>query len=234
MRTTTDRAVFFDLDGVLADSGPMVAEVAEGVLGRRGLTLEPERLRRFAGPPLRESFVTTLESTGIAESELDTAVDECVLDFRSHYRERFLDTPAFAGVREMLEAVGAIAPIAVATSKPLEFAVPLLDQLDLAGFFTTITAPQPDWPADDKTTILRTAIDAVETSIGTELRVPRCTMVGDREHDVVAARAVGMAVVAVTWGIGTRAELDAAAPDRAVDHPADVLAAIESIGNRSG
>ena len=44
-----------------------------------------------------------------------------------------------------------------------------------------------------------------------------CVYVGDAVVDVQAARAAGMAAVAVTWGAGVRDELVAARPDAVVD-----------------
>jgi len=44
-----------------------------------------------------------------------------------------------------------------------------------------------------------------------------CVYVGDATVDVVAALAAGMGAVAVTWGAGERAPLEAAAPAAVVD-----------------
>ncbi len=57
-----------------------------------------------------------------------------------------------------------------------------------------------------------------------------CVYVGDAVVDVRAARAAGMAAVAVTWGAGVRGELLAAGPDAV----ADTVAELESILLRAG
>ena len=46
--------------------------------------------------------------------------------------------------------------------------------------------------------------------------------VGDARYDVEAARAAGIAAVAVTWGAGDRASLEAAAPDAIAETPAEL------------
>lgn len=46
--------------------------------------------------------------------------------------------------------------------------------------------------------------------------------VGDAVVDVAAAKAAGMAVIAVTWGAGTREELVAAEPSAVVDTVAEL------------
>jgi phosphoglycolate phosphatase len=38
-------------------------------------------------------------------------------------------------------------------------------------------------------------------------------MIGDREHDVLAARELGLGSIGVTWGFGSEAELSAASAD---------------------
>jgi pyrophosphatase PpaX len=48
--------------------------------------------------------------------------------------------------------------------------------------------------------------------------------VGDARYDVEAARAAGTAAVAVAWGAGDRASLDAAAPDAIAETPAELAA----------
>ena len=50
--------------------------------------------------------------------------------------------------------------------------------------------------------------------------------VGDARYDVEAARAAGLAAVAVTWGAGDRASLEAAAPDAIADTPAELGAVL--------
>jgi len=52
-------------------------------------------------------------------------------------------------------------------------------------------------------------------------------MIGDREHDVLAAQANGIDSIAVTYGAGSRDELVAARPSRIVD-------SIEELGSALG
>ena len=54
-------------------------------------------------------------------------------------------------------------------------------------------------------------------------RAPAAVMIGDRRHDVDAARHHGLPVVAVAWGFGTREELAAAAPDALAATPEDLV-----------
>ena len=59
-----------------------------------------------------------------------------------------------------------------------------------------------------------------------------CVYVGDATVDVLAARAAGMAAVAVTWGAGERADLVATGPDAVLDTVPDLAAYL--LGSRDG
>jgi phosphoglycolate phosphatase len=51
-------------------------------------------------------------------------------------------------------------------------------------------------------------------------------MVGDRLHDIHAAKANGLRSIGVLWGYGGRAELEAAGAGALADTPADVPALV--------
>jgi phosphoglycolate phosphatase len=51
-------------------------------------------------------------------------------------------------------------------------------------------------------------------------------MVGDRRHDVEGAQANGIPCIGVLWGIGDRAELDAAGADAVIGSPRDLPASL--------
>jgi phosphoglycolate phosphatase len=55
----------------------------------------------------------------------------------------------------------------------------------------------------------------------------RVASVGDEVRDIDAARAVGIASLAVTWGIATEAALAAANPTRLIHKPEELLAWFE-------
>jgi phosphoglycolate phosphatase len=48
-------------------------------------------------------------------------------------------------------------------------------------------------------------------------------MIGDRSYDVEAAHANAIPAIGVTWGIGDRAELEAAGAEAIVDRPDELL-----------
>ena len=59
-----------------------------------------------------------------------------------------------------------------------------------------------------------------------------CQMIGDRMHDVRAARANGVRAIGVLWGYGSRKELAQAGAHAIVAAPEDVPAALAYNGAR--
>ena len=54
----------------------------------------------------------------------------------------------------------------------------------------------------------------------------RAVMIGDREHDIVGAKANGIHTIGVTYGYGSREELTNAGADALVDSPEEILALV--------
>jgi phosphoglycolate phosphatase len=211
----TDRIlVCLDLDGVIADSSAAIPAAINAALGPAGLgPLSLEALRPWIGPPLLESFARLLA----AEGRDQAAAAELVVRYRRHY-------PAFAaaltrgypGVPEMLAELAPVADLVVVTSKPEEFAVPILDALGLLGRFQAVFAPSLDEMDEPKAATLEKAL--AEHANG---RPPfAAVMIGDRRHDIEAAHANGLLAIGALWGFGSRSEL--------VDAGADFLAELPS------
>jgi phosphoglycolate phosphatase len=112
--------LLFDLDGTLTDPAAGITACIQHALARLGWEKSPERraLRRYIGPPLRQSFAEIL---GTNEG---TIIERAV----AAYRERFAETgiyendvyPDVAGGLVRLKGDGH--RLWVATSKPEIFA----------------------------------------------------------------------------------------------------------------
>jgi phosphoglycolate phosphatase len=211
--TTTRRqrgdAVLFDLDGVLVDSRAAISGAMNHALAANGFALRAEaELYRFIGPPLAVGFA---ELT--AQPLESAAVVACVTAYRERYAITSLtETEVFPGIEDALDDLGQRHRLAVATSKALALAEPLLAGLGLLKRFEVVAGPDLTARVEDKSTTIGAALEALD--------VERGIMVGDRSFDIAGARAHGLAAVGVTWGIGSAAEL--AAADAIVDEPAQL------------
>jgi phosphoglycolate phosphatase len=207
-RQRTD-AVLFDLDGVLVDSRAAISGAMNHALAANGFGQRPEaELYRFIGPPLAVGFAD------LTAQPVDSAVVvACVLAYRERYAVTSLrDTTVVPGIPAALDELGQRHRLAVATSKALALAEPLLATLGLRERFDLVAGPDLTAQAEDKSTTIGAALAALTAN--------RSVMVGDRSFDVIGAHAHGLAAVGVTWGIGSADEL--AAADAIADEPADL------------
>jgi phosphoglycolate phosphatase len=210
----TPVAVLFDLDGVLIDSRMAIVRCIEHGLRAVGAPVPPAAgLERFIGPPLIDAFAE------LAGPERAAA---CLAAYRERYVVSSLEeTTLVPGAREALAAIAAAVPVALATSKPHAFAGPLCERLGLAPHLQAITGPELDAPDEVKAVTVARALAALGLAAGAD-----APLVGDRRHDVDAARANGLGCVGVLWGIGDEAELRSAGADPIVSEPAALPAAL--------
>lgn len=154
----------------------------------------------------------------------DAAAASLAVDaYRSGYRDRSLTmTTLVPGISKVLEELHGHATIMVVTSKPRVFALPILQCLGVVGWFTDVFGPALDVLTEPKAVQLAAAVKAAGVSAG------QVTMVGDRHHDIDAARTVGTQSIGVTWGIGDHKELQMAGADIVLDAPTDLVSALLS------
>lgn len=194
------KSIFFDLDGTLTDTGEGVINCAELALTRLGIPL-PSRteLRTFVGPPLRESFARA----GVPADQ----IEEAMAIYRSRYNPIgiFENTP-YPGIGQLLARLKDDGHrLYVATSKPEEMALRILDRFELAPYFERICGATLDKARDSKAAVIAYLLDQA----GSQENV---VMVGDTAYDVIGASAHGIPTIGVTWGYGKAQDiLDAGA-----------------------
>lgn len=222
MALSSESVLLFDLDGVLVDSRVAITACINHALAEHDLPCRSlESLQRFIGPPLPAAFV---ELTGDAPDS--PLVASCLASYRNRYATASArDTSVIPGVADVLQGLARHLRLAVATSKPLAFAEPLLQTLGLRHFFAAVAAPDVAAQSEDKAQTIAKALAA--------LRGPdRAVMVGDRSFDILGARALSLPSIGVTWGIGDRRELEAAGADLVIDTPGQLADAATSLLNR--
>lgn len=208
-------AILLDLDGTLADSRPGIAASMRFMLAQMGHDPDAAGDVTWAvGPPIAVSIGQLLAQYG------DPRVQEGLRIYRARYSDVGLyDCAPFPGIPAMLEALAATGrPLCLATSKRRDFAERVIDHLGFRDHIPTIYGALPGGGLDDKADMLRELlrIEGYDPA-GT-------VMVGDRLHDVEAAKANGLASIGVLWGYGGQAELEAAGAGRLAASPAALAA----------
>lgn len=209
------KAILFDLDGTLTDSGEGITKCVQYALEKVGKP-EPdlEKLRCFVGPPLMEQF---MEYAGIDQMTARRAVE--------YYRERYapigiFENAVYPGVERMLKSLkekGYL--LGVASSKPEHFVQQVLDHFQLTQYFDQIAGSLMDGKRTRKTEV----IEEVLSRFHLEAHRDQVLMVGDKEHDVKGARESGLECIAVSYGYGTMEELTGAKPLKIVNTPEEIL-----------
>lgn len=189
------KAVLFDLDGTLTDSGEGIMNCVQLTLNHFGIPVERrDDLRVFVGPPLRETF----PKFGIPEAEVEHAIEV----YRSRYNTvGIFENEPYPGVRELLQTLKEQGfRLFVATSKPEVSALRVLDRFELSQYFEEIAGATWDGSRDSKEAVIAYLLEKIGD-------VDQAVMVGDTRYDVAGASAHGIPTIGVSWGYGTVDEL---------------------------
>lgn len=217
---TDNRVVLFDLDGTLTDPRRGITKGVQHALAKFGVD-EPslEKLEPFIGPPLRQSF---MDKYGFTALQAEQAV--------AAYREYFdpigwRENTVFNGIPECLTRLEEAGyKIGLATSKPTVFAERIIKHFEMMDYFTVLIGSNLDGTREDKAEVIEEALAPFP-----EVDKSRIVMVGDRKYDILGAQKHGLRTIGVTYGFGTRAELEDAAADLIVDTPAQIMGAVEQL-----
>lgn len=138
--------------------------------------------------------------------------------YREYYPEKgiFEQTP-IDGTEELLTALKADSiTICLATSKPREYAVKILEYFKIVNYFDGIFGATMDGKISTKTQVVRLAMEKTEAAPGD------CIMVGDRFYDVEGAHECGVRCIGVLSGYGSRGELEACGADFIAEKLTDI------------
>ena len=198
------KTILFDLDGTLTDPALGITNSVAYALSKWDITVsDRSELFKFIGPPLLDSFA---EYYGFSDSQSRLAL--------KYYREYFTDRGMFEnrvyeGIPQLLsELRSRNKKLIVATSKPEEFAVRILQHFKLDGYFDFIGGASMDETRVKKADVIQYALDTC--NINNKASV---VMVGDRHHDIDGAKLCGLSSIGVTYGYGSINELKDAGAD---------------------
>ena len=198
------KTILFDLDGTLTDPALGITNSVAYALSKWDITVsDRSELFKFIGPPLLDSFA---EYYGFSDSQSRLAL--------KYYREYFTDRGMFEnrvyeGIPQLLsELRSRNKKLIVATSKPEEFAVRILQHFKLDGYFDFIGGASMDETRVKKADVIQYALDSCNIIDRSSV-----VMVGDRLHDINGAKLCGLLSIGVTYGYGSFDELKDAGAD---------------------
>lgn len=201
----------FDLDGTLTDPADGIIACHRWALSELKLPW-PETIdtSTLIGPPAEEAhaLLGVPDDTIAASTEL--------------YRERFaiagwLDDTLYEGISELLDDLSKAGwMLGVATMKLEPFAIRVLDRVGVANYFDVVSG-------SDVARTRKTKRDIIQHAITTLNRpTSGIVMLGDRRHDIEAAKALSMTAIGAAWGFGSIDELIGANADSVALSPTDV------------
>lgn len=199
--------LFLDLDGTLSDSAPGIVRSAQYALEAFGIHVDNlDDLLCFVGPPLEESFQEFYHLT-------PSQADEAVKVYRRRYEKiGVYENALYPGIPQFLDkARQAGKVLMVATSKPQRMADLVLSYFGIADRFAFVGGRE-DSSRRTKEEVIRYVMK--ENGL---TRTEDIVMIGDRKHDVLGAKAVGLDSVGVLYGYGSRDEFQAAGATYIVD-----------------
>ena len=210
------KAVVYDLDGTLVDSRGDLADSVNAML--QGLGLPPRQDEIIWGFIGEGAERLVRRSLGL---EHEHRLPEALESWRAEYARRLLvKTRPYPGVSELL----AVPPDArgVLTNKPGGFAREILQGLGMLESFRAVIGGDeaPRKPEPEGLLALCKALGAAPAE---------ALLVGDSTVDVSTARAAGMRVCAILWGLGTRGDLAASSPDHLAETPGEVAALLRGL-----
>jgi len=199
--------VIFDLDGTLVDSASDIAiQVNKLLLRLRGKGASLEEIRKSIGNGARSLLMNFFKP-----EELEQALEL----FLSNYRaEPVVYTKPYEGIMETLKGLverGVF--LAVATNKPHDITLKVLEKLNMLDFFHEVIG------ADILPEKKPSPMPLLEIAKRLKVEPAKALMVGDSKTDIEAGIRAGMKTAHVSWGYKPL-EIT---PDYTLTHPYQLL-----------
>lgn len=192
------RTILFDLDGTLTDPGIGITNSVAYALDKFGIhPASREELYPFIGPPLIDSFQMFFHFP-------PEDAKQAVAYYREYYNGKGIyENTLYEGIEGMLRSLQNLGcRMMVATSKPEEFTLRILDYFHIRSFFSFVAAATMDGTRGTKEEIIAYALDK-----GHIADKQSAVMVGDRKYDILGAKKMGLASIGVLYGYGSEEEL---------------------------
>lgn len=206
--------ILFDLDGTLTNPELGITSSVMYALEKFNIKVEDRKeLHPFIGPPLSYSFQTYY---GLSEADSELAI--------KYYRERFsvkglYENEVYEGVEKLLQQLKESGKtLIIATSKPEEYTLKILEHFDLLKYFDYVAGATMDGSRGEKADVIRYALE-----ISGIQDKSKAIMIGDRKYDILGAKENGLDSIGVLFGFGDYEELTNAGADYIAENVEDIL-----------
>lgn len=203
--------LLFDLDGTISESAPGIIKAVQYGLAAVGIDeTNAENLHSFIGPPLN---VQMKKLYHMSEDDIKVAVTK----FRELYESGgIFDCIPYEGIGSLLQdckEAGYV--VAVASSKPEPFVRRIIEKFGYTDSFTVICGSDigdelnKRASLNQKARIIRKALSQLEEKGYSRQELSEKTvMIGDTAYDVDGANETHIPCIGVTYGYGSREELE--------------------------
>lgn len=213
--------VLFDLDGTITEPFKGISNGIIYALDKFGIMVEDKStLRKFIGPPLRDSF---RDFCGFSDEQ----AEEATTYYREYYGVKGLgENDVMPGMDRALETLyNQGYKIYLATSKPEKFAKIILENLGLLQYFDIAAGASFDGSRDKKELVMEYLLEQIKSK-NPNFSISEAVMVGDRHFDIAGAKYFNMDSVGVTFGYGDYEELKSAGATFVVDSSEELVRVI--------
>ncbi len=204
--------VFFDLDGTIIDSGEGVSNSVLYALNKFGIEETKENALKFIGPPLADSFK---KFYGFSDEKATQGIEI----YREYYCEKgIFECYLYDGIVGLLKNLKTNGyKVVLCTSKPEKYAHRILEHFDIMKYFDfACGATMDEKTRATKDDVMKYAFEM------SSARKEATIMVGDRMFDINSANKFGIDSIGVTFGYGSREELEDAGATYVFQSCADI------------
>jgi phosphoglycolate phosphatase len=203
----------FDLDGTITHPQKGIVGGYHYMLQKLGLPPKTEEeLLPLIGPSLNHVL-------GDIFNLPEKHVTEGIGYYREYYYEKggMYEAFIFEGMREIFECLAERnRTLHVATNKSLQVDK-ILGHFGVLSYFKSIEHYSPEKNVVTKEKMIENILEREKISDKNTV-----VMIGDREHDLFAAKTIGILAIGILHGFGSRKELEACRPDFIVNNVAEL------------
>ncbi len=205
--------LLFDLDGTLTDSIDGIVNAVCYACEKLGIRIPTqEELLEFIGPPMTHSFTTHF---GLEGRTLDKAIDF----YHDYYSDKgWKENRVIDGIIPMLEDLKRKGKrLALSTNKPEYYAQQIMDLFGLSKYMDFIGGSSYEEDRMVKWKVIEHTLKGLGVTDKSS-----AIMIGDRHYDVEGAKRASIEAIGVTFGYGSREELENAGAIVVVDTPKEL------------